>query len=138
MAKRMRLATNTTGSERGAAAVEMALLLPVLIALVFGIFEFGRAYNAQLELTSAVREGARSLAVGASALDVVDTVTAAAPALDAAELAAPGAVTVSASPCLPGSQATVTVNYPFTYTIAPFFGEATITLSATGVMRCEL
>ena len=35
-------------SERGAVAVEFALLAPVLIMLLLGIMEFGRAYNAQI------------------------------------------------------------------------------------------
>ena len=34
-------------SERGAVAVEFALLAPVLVMLLLGITEFGRAYNAQ-------------------------------------------------------------------------------------------
>ena len=43
----------------GAAAVEMALLLPLLLAIVFGIIEFGFLFNAQISLTQAVREGVR-------------------------------------------------------------------------------
>lgn len=50
-------------SERGAVAVEFALLAPVLIMLLFGIMEFGRAYNTQITLTSAAREGARVMAI---------------------------------------------------------------------------
>jgi Flp pilus assembly pilin Flp len=45
--------------ESGAAAVEMALVLPVLILLVFGIIEFARAWNVRQTLTDAAREGAR-------------------------------------------------------------------------------
>jgi hypothetical protein len=51
-------------SERGAAAVEMALVLPVLLFLVFGIIDFGRMLNAQITLTEAAREGARATALG--------------------------------------------------------------------------
>ena len=47
-------------SERGAVAVEFALLAPVLIMILLGIMEFGRAYNAQVSLTNAAREGVRS------------------------------------------------------------------------------
>ncbi|MGH8998037.1 MAG: TadE/TadG family type IV pilus assembly protein [Acidimicrobiia bacterium] len=49
--------------ERGANLVEFALVLPVLVALVFGIVEFGIAYNSNLELRSGSREGARLAAV---------------------------------------------------------------------------
>jgi Flp pilus assembly protein TadG len=45
--------------ERGAAVVEFAFVIPVLAALVFGIIEFGFAFNSQLEIRSASREGAR-------------------------------------------------------------------------------
>ena len=46
-------------SESGANAVEFALVLPILIVLVFGIIYGGIAYNRQLALTQAAREGAR-------------------------------------------------------------------------------
>jgi hypothetical protein len=51
-------------SEHGAAAVEMALVLPILLILVFGLIEFGFAFNAQISLTQAVREGVRVGAIG--------------------------------------------------------------------------
>jgi Flp pilus assembly protein TadG len=50
-------------SERGAVAVEFALLAPILIMLLLGIMEFGRAYNTQMVLTNAAREGARVMAI---------------------------------------------------------------------------
>lgn len=50
--------------EKGASAVEFAIILPVLIFILFGIFEFGRAYLDYLSITHAAREGARLAAVG--------------------------------------------------------------------------
>ena len=44
---------------RGNAVVEMALILPFLLLLVFGITEFGRAWMTVNVLQSAAREGAR-------------------------------------------------------------------------------
>ena len=46
-------------NQRGAAAVEFALLLPVLIMVLFGIIEFGIALSRQQVLATASREGAR-------------------------------------------------------------------------------
>jgi hypothetical protein len=42
----------------GAAAVEFALLLPLLLFLVLGLYEFARALQAQMILTNISREGA--------------------------------------------------------------------------------
>ena len=46
--------------ERGAAAVEFAIVLPVLILLVFGAVEFGLLLYNQQVITNASREGARA------------------------------------------------------------------------------
>jgi Flp pilus assembly protein TadG len=45
--------------ERGAAAVEFALILPVLLAVVFGIMEYGWIFYQQFNLAGAVRDGLR-------------------------------------------------------------------------------
>jgi Flp pilus assembly protein TadG len=50
--------------ERGAAAVEFALLLPVLLLIVGGIVDFGRFFYTQNITVNASREGARMLALG--------------------------------------------------------------------------
>ena len=50
--------------ESGGAAVEFALVLPVLIMILFGIFDFGRAFLTMHGLSAAAREGAR-LAIAA-------------------------------------------------------------------------
>lgn len=53
--------------DRGAAAVEFALVLPLLLVLLFGVIDFGRLLNAQIMLTEAAREGARAAAMGHAA-----------------------------------------------------------------------
>lgn len=45
--------------EKGAALVEFAILLPLLVMLLTGIFSGGAAYNQRLDMTHAAREGAR-------------------------------------------------------------------------------
>src|SRR5262245_42012772 len=52
-----------TGNDRGAAALEFALVLPVLLIVVFGLIDFGRMLNAQLIASDAAREGARAAAI---------------------------------------------------------------------------
>ena len=60
---------------RGAAAVEFAVVSPVLILFLLGIIECGRMVMVQQALTTAVREGARSAVVeGTSASAAVETV----------------------------------------------------------------
>jgi Flp pilus assembly protein TadG len=54
----------TKHNEDGAAAVEMALVLPILLLLVFGIVEFGFIFNRYISVTHAAREGVRHLALG--------------------------------------------------------------------------
>jgi Flp pilus assembly protein TadG len=49
--------------ESGAAVVEFALVLPLVLILVFGIIDVGRLMFTANSLTSAVREGARFAAV---------------------------------------------------------------------------
>ena len=47
-------------SEKGAALVEAAVTIPLLLLVSVGIFEFGRAYQTWQVITNAAREGARS------------------------------------------------------------------------------
>lgn len=58
-----RFGTNRTdrtgGSERGAALVEFALVLPLVVSLILGLVSGGAAYNRKLSMSGAVREGSR-------------------------------------------------------------------------------
>jgi Flp pilus assembly protein TadG len=53
----------TSKHDRGAAAVEAALVLPLLLMLIFGIIEFGLLLTAQINVSQAAREAARAATV---------------------------------------------------------------------------
>lgn len=57
--KRGRRVVELLGGESGAAIIEFALVTPLLLLLVFGIIESGRAIYTVNALASAVRDGAR-------------------------------------------------------------------------------
>jgi Flp pilus assembly protein TadG len=115
--------------DNGAAMVELALILPVLLVLLFGIIEFGRAYNATISMQAAAREGARELALRRPAGEVDAAVRDAAPSVDI------DSISQSACPATGDGEARVVVTEGFTFSI-PFIPLGTRTLSATGVMRC--
>lgn len=50
--------------ERGASAVEFAMVLPILIMLLLGIIQYGSLFLLQTEMTGAARDTARRIAVG--------------------------------------------------------------------------
>ena len=130
--------------DRGAAAVEFALLLPMLLLLVFGIIDFGRALNAQITLTQAAREGARLDAIG-NANFATSTGTAATGLSGVTVAPAPTTYTCKTNDAGTNANAIVKVSYNFTFitpvaAIASLFGStfgSTMTLTATGVMPCE-
>ena len=51
--------TDRWRGRRGQSLVEMAMVIPVLTLLTFGLVDFGRAYYFQVSVTNAAREGAR-------------------------------------------------------------------------------
>lgn len=56
---------NRAGREdRGAALVEFAIVAPLFFLLIFGIIEFGSAYNDYQSIRQGAREGARQAVVG--------------------------------------------------------------------------
>ena len=120
---------SNSGSERGAALVEAAILLPLIVILIFGMIAFARGYNAKVTATHAAREGVRVLAVTG------DNTAGENAARTAAATLNPALLSVSSTTCTPGDPTTLTVNYTFTYDI-PVLGGRTVNISETGVMRC--
>lgn len=118
-------------SERGAVAVEFALLAPVLVMLLLGIMEFGRAYNAQITLSSAAREGVRVMAIGNNSAAARTAVKNAATGLQ--PTLTDGNITITPSSCTAGVQTTVNI----TYTLTTMTGIAgPFTMEGKGVMLC--
>jgi Flp pilus assembly protein TadG len=56
---------------RGAAAVEFAMLVPVISALFIGVANFGLAVNEKMELSSAARAGAQMALISTADLSVI-------------------------------------------------------------------
>jgi hypothetical protein len=57
------LARGRWRSERGAGLVEFALLLPILLALIFGVIDFSASYASLATLRQGTRDGARQIVV---------------------------------------------------------------------------
>jgi Flp pilus assembly protein TadG len=55
--------------ERGATLVESALITPILLLFIFGIFEFGFAFRDYLTVANATREGVREASVAGNLAD---------------------------------------------------------------------
>jgi len=54
-----RLTTRVRQRERGAALVELAIALPLLMVVLFGAIDFGRAFRTAMIVTNAARAGAQ-------------------------------------------------------------------------------
>lgn len=120
--------------ERGASAVETAIIFPLFLMLVFGLMWFGIGVAAQIGVTRAARDGARHLAITG------DVAAAEQAALDAAGTIDPDRATFTSTPCPESAAETDTaslaVSYPFEYTI-PMFGTRTVTLTGSAVAKCR-
>ena len=137
--------------ERGSAMVETAIVLPIILVLMVGIFEVGRAYETWQVLTNAAREGARmSVTPSSTQTDTTALIR---------RYMADGQLTKSAAASVvvnkgasidvngtPVSASAITVDYPFEFImlqpvvrlVAP---AATVggplTMRATAIMRNE-
>ena len=125
------------GDKDGQSIIEFALVLPILLLVLFGITEFGRAIMVTNVLHTASREGAR-LAVVSAVSDTVSVKDRINEVLDAANLdlgkATTNIVYSSSDNCV-----TVTITYQFEVLsggiLDPFMG--TIPLKGMTVMRYE-
>jgi Flp pilus assembly protein TadG len=143
----------TGKQERGAAAVEFALILPLLVVMVFGIIEFSILFYNKAMITNACREGARAGIVydfpdRPSAADITNVVNGycASHLITFGDPAQGPSTVVSGIGGGSGDNLTVTVTYNYDFLVLPnflgaFFANSNfgnrITLGATTVMRLE-
>lgn len=72
--------------EHGQALVEMALVLPLFILLLFGVIEMGRIGYSYTTVSNAAREGGRAAALGGTNHDIETAIEKAATSLDSTSL----------------------------------------------------
>ena len=129
--------------QKGAAAVEFALLLPALTLILVGIIIFGLIFNYYLEITHAAREGARWAALRQPFTEVQAQAQGAAPGID------PDKTTITMSANVPATGATdedqdepvtVTVRYDIAEVRAMFgvFGDfLPVAISSSATQKVE-
>ena len=138
--------------QEGAALIEAAFTLPLMLFVCIGILEFGRAYQAWQVVTNASREGARIAVLpgmdDAAVTSRVKTYLEAG-ALDKASVAAvviQRNTTVSIGGTSTASASKVTVNYPFEFMVFQPVAQLVVsgstvgtplTMSASTTMRNE-
>ena len=110
--------TKLRRNERGAALIETAITIPIILLISVGIFEFGRAYQTWQVLTNAAREGARiSVLIDKTDNDVQAAVRGYMQAGGLPGYATAGVVIDRAVPMGPSTGSRVTVNYPFSFIV---------------------
>jgi len=120
--------------ERGSAAVEFALVLPILLLLLLAVVQVGVIARDSLVLTQASRAGAREAAVQGTKEAVDEAVRAAAVGLD------PDRISVVATwSGARGAPVTVDVAYeaPVASLLAGWLLPASVSLRASATMRQE-
>jgi Flp pilus assembly protein TadG len=133
---RRTLLTRRFRSERGAVAVEFALVVPLLLLLLFSIVSVSRAFQVQGTLSGAAREAARTMAMQN------DPAAARSAAVFAASTASvpltAGQISIQPATCTgkPATQnITVVIEHPFKPT-GSYAGGKSFTITSKAVFRC--
>jgi Flp pilus assembly protein TadG len=130
--------------QEGQSLVETALIVPILLLLFMGIFDFGRAIFAYNSVSEAARNGSRVAIVNQTSADICRVAAERAPGLGLPTLCAPSATAVGVwhvNGCPQGEincTQRVTVNYQFR-AITPIIGNilGPINLTSTSEVEAE-
>ena len=141
-------------NQRGAALLETAITIPLVLLIAVSIFEFGRAYQTWQVLTNAAREGARVAVIGENTDAQVTSMVRA--YMSNGGLPAAGRATVNivrnqplaATPRTDDTASVVTVSYPFSFIVlnpvarlvvsGSNTGSAALTMTSVATMRNEI
>ena len=135
-------------NQRGAALLETAITIPLVLLVTVSIFEFGRAYQTWQVLTNAAREGARVAILGESTdAQVTDAVR---NYMQGGQLQQADSATITVERTVPFGSNTaskVTVTYPFNFTVlnpvirlvqsSSTTGQGTTNMVSSALMRNE-
>lgn len=135
-------------NQRGAALIETAITIPIILLISVAIFEFGRAYQTWQVVTNASREGARiAVIAGTSDDDITNAVRS---YMTNGALSNAGIAQININRTAPltiGNGSQITVNYPFDFIVLnPVIrlvksnsntGSGTLTMQAVAIMRNE-
>lgn len=120
--------------DRGAAAVEFAIVLPLLVALTLGIIAFGWAFHIQTVLDNAARDGVRIAALDTSAARLTNAQQAAIDSASPSIALDADQISITPATCSAGQNVEVAI----TVADMPMLGGiGTITLTGRGTMRCQ-
>jgi Flp pilus assembly protein TadG len=125
-------------NQQGQTMTEFALVLPILVVFLFGIIQFGIAFNNYVTITDAARAGARKAAVSREDPNrVTDCQGAVLAATDNLNMTQPGAgITCTFDPSIQqGTTVQVQVQYPYTIDL---FGIPVTSGTLTSVMKEKL
>lgn len=137
-------------SSRGAAAVEFAIVAPLLLLLLLGIVDFGRLYFVQVSMNAASREAARASSLYRTATDVAAIANASSPSTAAiSSLGSTSSFTVTTVAACPASPTatsltSVRVSAPFSWIMPigfltfyrPDITRSLATVTSTSAMLC--
>jgi Flp pilus assembly protein TadG len=105
-------------SQRGAALIETAITIPLVLLVSVAIFEFGRAYQTWQVLTNAAREGARAAVLEQYTDTAVTNIVRQYLVDGRLTNADTAAITVVRNePFGAGTASRITVNYPFQFMV---------------------
>lgn len=137
----LRRALAVARRDTGVAVVEFAVLVPLLLLIVFGILDFGRAMNYKNELTQIANQVARSASVNRSPIDgttpfpscgTLKSYFANTANVDTPEIA--GMIQNGTVAITPGARVgdPVTVKFTTSFSFLPFLGSSTFGIGAPG------
>lgn len=120
-------------AQEGQSLVELALLLPVLLLILVGVLDLGRAFHAYVTVMNAAREGARYAAFHPTdTIEIRNQVEqeAAGSGIDLVQ----STVIIEMDEVAPGSAVKVTVIYQFQPIMGQIFGGQSISITGSASM----
>jgi Flp pilus assembly protein TadG len=123
------------GGARGQELIELAILIPLLMLIAFGVLDLGRLFHASITITNAAREGARFGTFDPTDSTGIIAAIQAEAANSGIDLSSSTvAVTCPDGACGSGQAVRVTISYPFQLVMGLVFANPTLMLGGSAEM----